>query len=71
METRDDGITVSVESCGKYIQITKPGTFESPCAVSFRPEQIDRLNRWLRRAKTEALELRESAMNMANEGGPL
>lgn len=71
MKTNQDSITVSVKDCGNHIQISKLGIFDSSCKISFRPDQIDRLNRWLVQAKTEALELRESAKNMANEGGPL
>ena len=70
MEARKDSISVSVEDCGRYIHITKPGIFDAPCTISIRPGQIDRLNRWLVRAKAEALELRESAMTMAIDVGP-
>lgn len=70
METKADPITVSVKDGGKYIQIAKPGIFDTSCKISFRPEQVDRLNRWLMEAKSNALELRDSTMNMVNEGGP-
>ena len=54
----------------KLKEIAKPGIFDTSCKISFRPEQVDRLNRWLMEAKSKALELRDSTMNMVNEGGP-
>ena len=69
MEWKTDSVTVSVKDSGNYIQITKPGIFDSKCKISFRPEQIDILNQWLKEAKNEALELREASMNMVYEGG--
>jgi hypothetical protein len=60
MEWKTDSVTVSVKDRGNYIQITKSGIFDSKCKISFRPEQIDILNQWLKEAKNEALELRET-----------
>ena len=69
MEWSNDSITVTVEGCGKYIQINHRDNIESSCKINFRPEQIDILNQWLKEAKNEALELREASMNMVYEGG--
>ena len=70
MEWKTDSITVSVEDCGKYIQLTKPGIFDSSCKISFKPEDVDMLNQWLMKARSIALDLQDSAVNMTNEGGP-
>ena len=70
MEWKTDSMTVSVEDCGNYIQITKPGIFDSSCTISFRTEQVDLLNHWLMEARSKAIELQESSVNMVNEGGP-
>ena len=71
MENNLDSITVSVEGCGKYIQITNSDAFDSPCKINFKPEQVRILSQRLSEARKRALELRESAMNMVNEGGPV
>jgi hypothetical protein len=70
MKWKTDSITVSVEDCGNYIQIAKQGKFDSSCKISFRPEDVDMLNHWLLKARSKALDLQDSAINMANEGGP-
>ena len=70
METKTEPITVSVKDGGNYIQIAKPGIFDTSCKIRFRPEQVDRLNQWLMEAKSKAFELQDSTMNMVNEGGP-
>ena len=71
MEWKSDTITVSVEDCGNYIQLTQPGLFEPSCKISFRPEQVDLLNQWLSEARSKALELQESSVRMVDEGGPV
>jgi len=71
MEWKTDSIKISVEDCGNYIQIAKPNIFDSSCKISLRPEDVHVLNHWLMEAKSKALELQESAINMANEGGPV
>ena len=70
VEWKTDSIKISVEDCGNYIQITKPDIIDSSCKISFRPEDVDIINNWLMEARSKALELQDSAINMANEGGP-
>ena len=57
MKWETDSIKLSVEDSGNYIQITKPGIFDSSCKISFRPEDVDIINHWLMEARSMALEL--------------